>query len=266
MNPRSIVVLVIAVLVLGTLGFLWYRNEHPAPFQNAEQAGLATTTASFSDQPQSLNEDATYYVITASYPGATPLPAGGTGAVATMKQFELDTIAQFKKDGNFANLTHDDIQMLGLDERKETLDISYKTFVSPHAVSYLYTVTADTLGAHPNTVYRTFAFDTRTGSPLSLASVFAPSTDYLSLLSSTSRRLLPAVIAKNESVSTKDVDPSMLSAGTSAKADNFENWYLDGTNLVLVFAPYQVAPYAAGTQVLAIPLSSFGDSLSAEYR
>jgi hypothetical protein len=47
----------------------------------------------------------------------------------------------------------------------------------------------------------------------------------------------------------------MLNAGTSAKAENFKDWYVDGTNLVIVFPPYAVAAYAAGAQTLTIPFS-----------
>ncbi len=47
----------------------------------------------------------------------------------------------------------------------------------------------------------------------------------------------------------------MLNSGTTAKVENFQDWYIDGTSLVIIFPPYQVAAYAAGEQTVTIPFS-----------
>lgn len=250
----------LALIIFGLVGVIGYMFFHK-PGQPSPTGPTATSTEQASTgTPGSLSETGTYYEITVSYPVSTSLKdsAGASAdaaAVQAMKQFEQDTIAQFKKDGNFANLTHDDVQMMRLDERKESLDIGYKAAAGAHSISYIFTVNEDTLGAHGNTTFRTFTFDSKTGAVQHLSDIFAPGTNYLATLSAKSRVLMPPIIAKNEGVAQKDVDAHMLADGTSAKAENFQDWYLDGTDLVILFAPYQVAPYAAGVQTLRIPIA-----------
>lgn len=251
-----IVILVLIILALG--GIIWYllaRHVLP-PLVGGPTATSTPQTGQTAQAAGDLSEHGQYYDINAKYPATTALP--NAQGVNAMKQWEQDTIAQFKKDGNFANLTPNDVHIMGLGpNNKESLDISYVSASGSGTISYTFTVTEDTLGAHPNTTYKTFVFDSKTGARMSLSDLFAPGNAYLTELSTKSRALLPAVIAKSEGISVKNVDAGMLNDGTKPTADNFADWYLDGSNLVLIFPPYQVAAYAAGTQRLSIPLSSF---------
>ncbi len=260
---------VLAVVVAGLV--LWYVSEHPAPYVNNTFETAASTKAGSEGAAVSLNETAAYYDIVASYPSSTILkasagPDADTRAVARMKQFAVDSIATFKTEGNFANLSRDDVQILGLDQRKESLEIKYESKTAAQTLSYIYTTYADTHGAHPNTYFRTFTFDRKSGVGLALKDIFVPGADYLSVLSTQSRRLLIASIAAREGVKSTEVDTDYLNRGTGPDADNFQNWYFEGTSLVLIFPPYQVAPYAAGIQMATIPLSQLSSILNPAYR
>jgi hypothetical protein len=48
-------------------------------------------------------------------------------------------------------------------------------------------------------------------------------------------------------------DPSWIEEGAGPNGDNFARWALVEEGLILFFDPYQVAPYAAGPQVVTIP-------------
>lgn len=263
--------LIVLVLILG--GVIWYLATHQAPAP-VSPTTTATSTTSVSVTPattKDLNEIAAYYEIRATYPTATSLRTTASAqadakAVEIMKQFEVNTIDGFKEQGNFAHLTADDIKTMRLDERKEMLDITYQVKTGTHTVSYLFTIIEDTLGAHPNTFYRTFTFDAKTGTGLDISDIFAPGVNYLSILSAQSRKLLPATIAAREGIKVSGVDTNFIARGTTPDADNFQTWYLETSNLVLVFPPYQVAPYAAGTQMVTIPLSQLSANLRATYR
>jgi hypothetical protein len=264
--------LVVLVLVLGAV--IWYMATHPPHPITQGTPGTASTSPSKPGAvaTPSLNEETAYYVIKASYPASTPLrtSAGGAAdakAVEAMKQFEVNTIDAFKEQGNFAHLTANDIKMMGFDQgRKESVDITYQKKTGLHTLSYLFTLTEDTFGAHPNTFFRAFTFDTKTGEELDLGDIFAPGVNYLSLLSTQSRKLLPATIAAREGIKVSAVDTAYIARGTTPDADNFQTWYLEGSNLFIVFPPYQVAPYAAGEQTVSIPLSQLGASLAAKYK
>lgn len=271
-NEAIIGGLVLLVLILG--GVIWYMSKHPAPGSTSGQAtttpessGTATSSASATN----LNESGKYYDIKAAYPVSTSLktsagPAADTKAITLMKQFELNAIDAFKEQGNFNNLSAEDIKMMGFDQgRSEALEITYETRTAPHTISYVFTMYEDTLGAHPNAYFRTFTFNSKTGESLDIRDIFVAKTDYLKVLSTLSRQKLPAIIAAKEGAKVSEVDTDYMNRGTTADADNFQNWYLQGNTLVLIFPPYQVAPYAAGVQVVTIPLSSL-TGLSAEYK
>lgn len=222
----------------------------------------ATTTAAASH----ITEHAKYYDIDMAYPSATPLSADANAkAVASMRTAMQGTADQFVKDGNFANLTQKDIQMMGLDQRKESLGAEYKMYTGSHTVSYVFAIYSDTLGAHPNTVYQTFTFDTQTGVQLGLGDLFT-NANYLTELSTIANQKLPSILADREQTDVGQVDTDYIAQGSAAKPENYQDWYMNGSNLVIVFAPYQVGPYALGTIEMPIPISSISALLKTQYR
>ncbi len=248
--------IVLGVVILA--GVIWYISHVPAP------AALAPAPAPAATEPAKIAEEAPYYTVDATYPTQTTLATSASlqadqAAVATMKSYVEGQIAQFKKDGNFPNLSAEDIQMLGLGERKYAIGIEYKTYESSSTLSYVYQLFVDTGGAHPNTSYHTFTFDKKTGALLTLKDVFTPNAPYLQTLSTKSRAVLPGKIAAMESVTVKEVDTDYINSGTKPEAEAFQNFYFEGSNLVLLFPPYQVGPYVLGMIELPIPTSELGD-------
>lgn len=240
-----------ALVVLA--GLIGYAVTHPlTPYDTLPVTGPYT-------------ENAPYYQIAASYP-TSPVIATKSGttadtvALTSIRSFVLNTIKEFKKNGNFDNLSAEDITMMGFDKgRKQVLQITYAVAPAPRTVSYIFTVYEDTLGAHGNTNFKIFTFDTETGERLSLGDLFTSGSEYLAELSRLSRAKLPGVTG---SVS----DKSFIEAGTAPEEQNFAHFLFDKGDLVLLFPPYQVAPYAAGAITLRIPTSELKDILKAEYR
>ncbi|OYV27430.1 MAG: hypothetical protein B7W98_01795 [Parcubacteria group bacterium 20-58-5] len=243
----------IAVILVIFIGIVLYAATRPVP---AKAPGATVALPG-----NHYVEHAPYYDIAANYATSTPLAAAeNTVAVAEMKRFVADTIAQFKSDGNFATLTPQDAAKIGLGAgRKETLNIVYLTASSSHTVSYIFTVYEDTLGAHGNTFFKTFTFDTTSGAALTLADLFAPGADYLGTLSSLARAKLPAITGQG-------ADAAFITPDTTPDDKNFANFFFDNQNLVILFPPYAVAPYAAGPQTLRIPTSELANILKPEYR
>jgi hypothetical protein len=226
-----------------------------------------------SGEPAHIQESGTYYDIDAQYPSATTLKVtAGTqadaAAVTLMKSFVEGEVATFKSDNMLLTMTSENappVPGLGVD-RKYALSDQVEVRSSPVTVSYIYLFYVDTLGAHPNAYFHTFTFDSTTGASLNIADLFAPGTDYLSVLSEKSRALLYPQIAEAENVSVSEVDGSMIDAGTTPEAANYANFYLDGADLVIVFTPYQVGPWALGTQEARIPRAELSGILKAKYQ
>lgn len=255
MKQNTLIGSLAAVAIL--IGLIGYAASRPTP----ASAPDAPATANAIPEMSPYAEHGTYYDIAANYPTTTPLRASADSAArASMRAFIAGQIDQFKKDGNFDHLTAEDIKMMGYNQgRKQTLDIKYLISSSPRTVSYIYTIYLDTLGAHPNGFFKTFTFDTQTGKELSLADIFAPGADYLTTLSS----LSSVALTKN----MQDLaSPEMIAAGTKPETKNFENFFFDNADFVLLFSPYQVAAYAAGPQTVRIPLSNLSSVLNPEYR
>lgn len=263
MEPKPLPLLIAIIVLLLVGGALWFvltrNSDVPPPGSLNPSSGQVDTGTK-----QELHDSGDYYDITGTYPSSAGL-SGSVDALAVgyMKTFVEQESARFK-DTNISELTAEDIQIQGLGgDRKYVLDIDYDFYSSPRTTSFVYHMYADTLGAHPNGYYRTFTFDRETGDGLALDDLFTPTTDYLSVVSTIVREKLPSII---KSYSGYDADPDMLLAGTSPDADNFQNFYLDGADLVIVFPPYQVGPYALGTQEVHIPRAELGNALRVEYR
>jgi hypothetical protein len=246
-----------AVLVVLGAGLVWYMAANPAPRTAPPAPGAAATTT-----PKTTHLEGAYYTIDAAYPASTPLaPSADAAAVATISGFIATTSAQFIAENNLDTMTAADAaaQGLGPDE-KYSLAITYDTYSSPNTLSYVFTIFEDTLGAHPNTQYQSFTFDPSTGSTLALADLFTPGSQYLDKLSALTRASLSASLGS-------DIDPTeFINPGTTPDAASFSIFALDGSDLVIFFPPYAVAPYSSGPQQVRIPLSQLSDVLKPEYK
>lgn len=258
MNIEKVLGFFILIAILA--GIIGYAALRPAPAKTPDVAGLTLPAGKYV-------EHAAYYDIIANYASSTPLqePAN-TAAIALMQKFVSDTITQFKTDGNFASLTAQDVKVMGFDQgKKEMLQITYLIASSGRTVSYIFTTYEDTLGAHSNTFFHTFTFDTdpstssgQAGAALGLADIFSTS-DYLNTLSSLARARLPGVIGDS-------YDMTFINDGTTPDDKNFAAYFFDNKDFVVLFAPYAVAPYSAGPQTLRIPLSDLSSILKPEYK
>lgn len=255
---------VLGLIVIGLV--VWYMASNPPkplPIVDAPVPGLQGTA----DEKLTITDTGMYFDAEASYPASTPLLASAgaeanAGAVALMKDFVESEITRFKENNNVESLSGEDIEMFGLnDGRKYALGIDYDVTESPKTVTYVYTNYQDTLGAHPNAYYRTFTFSKETGALVTLDALFTG--NYLDRLSQIARTELPQTIS---SLTGAPADMEYIESGTMPLADSFQNFALEGDTFVLIFPPYQVGPYALGTQVVEISLSELSDILAAEYK
>ena len=251
MSRNTLLGRVAVVVILG--GIALYAATRP-------MTAVAPGTTATSTLPvlSPYAEHGPYYDIAVNYPTTTPLAAAADSAArASMRAWAAGEIAQFKTQGNFDHLTQNDIHMMGYDQgRKETLQIEYLIASSPHTVSYIYTEYLDTLGAHPNTFFKTFTYDKANGKQLALSDVF--SGDYLAKLSSLASAYL------TQSLGTQAV-PQMIAAGTAPDAANFGNFFFDNGTFAILFQPYQVAAYASGPQTVRLSASSLSGFLNPRY-
>ena len=230
---------VVGVLIYVALG----QKQVPAVVPEPSPADFSVTS-----QPVKITEEKEFYTIDVTYPETS----FGT-VTADLKTFATDTITQWKQQTNIENLTPEEIEMFGLgDGRTHGLWISYQETVSAHAVSYLVAVSTYEGGAHPNTGYISFVYD-QLGKKIELADLFKSGIPYLKRLSE---------FARVELATREFAAADMIAAGTEPTTENFSTFAIEDIGLTLVFSPYQVAPYAAGEQLVTIPWDQLSDLLN----
>ncbi|MBP9710942.1 MAG: DUF3298 domain-containing protein [Candidatus Pacebacteria bacterium] len=246
----KILIGLVALIAIGIIGFWGWGTNSIVP------------------QTTSLNEDEMYYTIMVEEPATTLLTSesADTKARQTMHDALVAVVAQFKNDSGLESLTPEDIEIQGLGEdRKYALGGEYDEYQGKSTVSYVYRIYMDTLGAHPNHFYHTFTFD-EAGNELMLQDIFAAGAPYLTRLSEEAYK---KVVEELTVRANGEVYPEMedtVRMGTAPSPEALQFFYLTETDLHLLFPPYQVAAYAAGSFDIAIPLSELGDVLKAEYQ
>ena len=138
--------------------------------------------------------------------------------------------------------------------------------------------TVDTGGAHPAPIVASFNLHISDGKLIALSDLFSDAGAALDALSREARRQLEGRFdAKlHETLPEKDQAGALkamhewVERGTEAKAENFAVFLVDGLDakaigLTLIFAPYQVASYADGTQQVEVPAKVFYKLLKPEY-
>lgn len=142
-----------------------------------------------------------------------------------------------------------------------SLDYEVK-FLSNNFVSIVISGSQYLGGAHPGSVFVTINYDLKNDTALDLSDVFNSGSDYLSELSTSTRSELATMLGVG-------ITDSQLVAGTAEDADNFELFYLTGDEQIdylgIIFGEYQVAPYAAGPQVVELNAIDFEDMFNSEF-
>lgn len=113
-------------------------------------------------------------------------------------------------------------------------------------------------GIHPYTTVYTICFDTKTNKQLEIGDIFKSKSNYLSRLSSESRKML-----KNDArIIDYTYSKEAMINGTDPDAENFNCFALTTKGLRIIFQQYQVAPYAAGVIDIVIPYSELSEILA----
>jgi hypothetical protein len=142
--------------------------------------------------------------------------------------------------------------------RKQNLPESTSSIYATHTldvtktglVGLVYSISSYAAGAaHPNNFNLTFNYDLTTGKVLTLEELFQSGTDYLGSLSQ---------YCMEDLRSQNRLD---FQEGVLPKPENFQNWAITSNGLKIVFDPYQVAPYASGTNEVLIPYQRIKDIL-----
>lgn len=149
---------------------------------------------------------------------------------------------------------------------EDSFNVSYTMrLVTPELVSVEFEIEQYQHGAaHPNHGFEVVNYDVRAGRALKLADLFKPDANYLKLVAERATeklRLMNKDAAKESGGEEPFLTDSEFASGVAPKAENYRSWTLTGKGLVIRYAEYQIAPYAAGAPVVQVPYAELKDAL-----
>jgi hypothetical protein len=125
-------------------------------------------------------------------------------------------------------------------------------------------------GAHGNPLIASFVLHRASDRVVTMADLFTDAEDGERALGEYARRELVQRRGANRSLD--DAEQRWLRDGTAPRPENYAVFAIDGEGarpargLVLIFPPYQVAPYAEGTIEVTVPAAVFRERLRPMYR
>lgn len=114
--------------------------------------------------------------------------------------------------------------------------------------------------AHPNHWSKSFNFDIKNGRLITIKDLFKPHSKYIEKVSSYCIEDLKMQGRQGG----YEFDEEMLISGAGPKDSNYINFNILQKGLQITFDPYQVAPYAAGTQYVTIPYKNLYEIIDEE--
>lgn len=246
---------VVIIICLGTIFLLFSRHQSEVESNEVlEDAKIETSQSVKFSIPTidsvEIDEETNYYTIEGLYPETS---------YELVQDYVNKTISEFKQIAyeDLGEISNKENSLLGWDEyRKYSLNLRYDMYVEGQTQSIVMYENTYTLGAHSNTIVKSFVFDLANKKPIELAQLFA-SDNHLDIISNLAKKELPNIIGP-------EADLAWIAEGASPLAENFSNFYLDKGNLYIIFSPYQVAPYSAGIISVSIPLQKLRDLLKLE--
>jgi hypothetical protein len=198
--------------------------------------------------------------LTAEYPELT----GGTNAAGfnqIVKSRVTKELAAFRKQ--MMGLSAADLKMLP-QGMNNYIDIGYNIeYADNDLISVSFLEGNFTGGAHPNYNYFTITYDLKNGRELKLSELFKPGAKYLEAVSAYATKDLQSrkMPDSNENMGLAQ---DLFADGATAKAENYQNWNITKKGLMFTFDPYQVGPYAAGSQTVIVPYAKLNEIAKAD--
>ena len=259
MQSNIRILLGISLLLIGALSALYYfgadepsketyRAVEPVTSDSSLLATKFIEVPAIKDNEEKVSNPKNRFAYNVHYPsiGLIGHPNLAKEANTVIKTYVNDQISAFRE--NVADLNMDNAP------RDFVSDFTMRwstTLISPTIVSFRFDSSEYIAGsAHPNSRTSILIYDIERRTILSTSDIFASSTLALPFLSTYARTKLT-----NTSTEVTPEEEELIVMGTAPTAENFASVAITPLGLVVIFNPYQVAPYARGIQEVRIPYS-----------
>ncbi|HST51831.1 MAG TPA: DUF3298 domain-containing protein [Pyrinomonadaceae bacterium] len=218
-------------------------------FFASEQTVFFNNGTEINDRQTAEHVKARRLDLTAEYPELT----GGANAAAFNQLVRSNVgsaLADFKKQMMY--ISAEDLRMLP-EGINNYIDVGYNVeYADDDLISVSFVESTFAGGAHPNYNFFTITYDLKGGRELKLSDLFKPGAKYIEAV---------AAYATRDLQSRKDPDggenmglaQDVFADGAKPLAENYARWNITKKGLMFTFDPYQVGPYAYGSQSVIIP-------------
>lgn len=104
--------------------------------------------------------------------------------------------------------------------------------------------------AHPDNYVLTSTYDLRNGDKVKLSDLFQPGANYLTVLAN---YVIPRLEADLKADSGNPDAQNWINTGAAPQTSNYDKFLIGKEGLVIIFDPYQVAPYSEGVRRVTVP-------------
>ena len=252
------------LLFVGVIVWVEHKNALTLVTGTASQESISQTFDSgelvevpaISDSTIHTTDPVLHYSVDVHYPKLALVghPDLAKDANAVIESFVHHAVEDFKTNVNEINSPS-----LPKDMESDYTMRYTALLLSPTIISLRFDYSEYVAGAaHPNNQARVLNYDLKRHLLLSTADLFASTTAALPFLSNYTRVVLKEMISGE----SKEIFDQQTMPGTLPTHENFQEVALSKKGLLVIFNPYQVAPYARGTILVPIPVSDTRDVLA----
>jgi hypothetical protein len=263
MSGKNSLAILFILALLGGGGYVVYQTTNTASRDITQEEGEQNIPAEHLVEVPLLTEQTIIrsskeerYTINVRYPEITLVanPTLANDANAVILSFVNDRIERF------ATQRDELASPLVPESFSSDLTISWKALlISPSIISLRFDSSEYIAGmAHPNNETRILNYNMDMHLLLPTETLFASSSRALPFLSEISRAALRMIMAEEPD----EIFATQTLPGTEPRHENFQEVGITDKGLLVVFNPYQVAPYARGMIEVLIPLASSTESES----
>lgn len=161
-----------------------------------------------------------------------------------------------KRTAKYINEFNEQVNLLSNNNPsiKFNLEVTFDTYGYNEYVSYVFHVTSNIGGAHPNTHIFTINYNEKEDTIITMDDLLKKNSNIIHIISEYTYKQL----SQNKKI-IEFKDESMLKNGTSEKKENFENFALSNDGLIIFFERYSIAPYYLGEFKVVIPYETLKD-------
>jgi len=208
-------------------------------------------------ETQTVRDETDVFTVEAEYPRL-----GIPSVDAVLEEDILESMERFREQANSSGPSH---WPQGADVKHGYwVDYDIERFQGRY-VSVIFTIAEYTAGAaHQNVGVLTYVIDTPNAKFLSLEDMFREQSGFVSELSRLAQKDL---LQQAQGVADDRVDTfqrKWIEDGAAPDRKNFRAFAVTDEELLIFFAPYQVAAYAEGVKTVTIPLEQLQEYFNEE--